>query len=49
MLTHSFAAKPRSFQVIGGVAAYQCQEKLRLFFVMKHDLEAENPAASGYF
>jgi len=41
-------AKPGSLQVIGGVAAYQCREELHVFFVMRRDIEAENPAASGY-
>jgi len=41
-------AKPGGLQVIGGVAAYQCRKELHVFFVMRRDIEAENPAASGY-
>jgi len=41
-------AKAGSLQVIGGVPAYQCREELHVFFVMRRDIEAENPAASGY-
>lgn len=40
--------KPGGLEVVGGVAAYQCREEFHIFFVMKHDMETENPEALGY-